>query len=58
MIGILAHLVRDEQGQDIIEYGFLAAFLSIVALATIKLLAAPIKSLYETVYNAVKDAFP
>lgn len=53
MVAILKTLIRDDQGQDMIEYGILAALLSIVALATIKLLAAPIQALYEKIKVAL-----
>jgi pilus assembly protein Flp/PilA len=35
MTELLKSLVRDEQGQDLIEYGLLAGFISIIAIAAI-----------------------
>jgi len=35
MKATLARLVRDESGEDLIEYGLLAAFVAAVALAVI-----------------------
>jgi Flp pilus assembly pilin Flp len=52
MLKKLKNLFRDEGGQDIIEYGLLAFFISIAAIAIIKLIGP----LLETIYTAVKDA--
>jgi len=41
----------DEDGQDIIEYGLLAAFISIVALLAIKLVGTLIVPLFQKVKN-------
>ena len=51
---MLKRLLQDDQGQDLIEYGVLAAFVSIVALATIKLIGPLVAQLYEV----VKDVLP
>ena len=40
---------RDEEGQDIIEYGLLAAFIAIVVAAILTLFAPEL----ETIYNAI-----
>jgi Flp pilus assembly pilin Flp len=52
MLKKLRNLFRDEGGQDIIEYGLLAFFISIVAIGIIKLIGP----LLETIYQAVHDA--
>jgi Flp pilus assembly pilin Flp len=49
----LRSLFRDEEGQDVIEYGLLAAFISIVALLTIKAIGPLVNDLYVK----IKDAF-
>ena len=46
---LLARLVRDEQGQDVIEYALLAAFISIVAATTIQLIGTDVKTIYSNV---------
>jgi Flp pilus assembly pilin Flp len=48
----LRSFLRDEQGQDLIEYGVLAGFISVVALAIIKLIGLLIVPLYEAVQAA------
>lgn len=49
---MLKKLIRDEGGQDIIEYGLLAFFISIAAIATIKLIGP----LLVDIYVAIKEA--
>ena len=50
---LLKRILRHEEGQDIIEYGLLAAFISVVALVTIKAIAPIIVPLYEAVVIAI-----
>jgi Flp pilus assembly pilin Flp len=50
---LLRKLVADERGQDIMEYGLLAAFISVVALATIKLIGPLFAPLFELVKTAL-----
>ncbi len=50
---MLKKLFEDERGQDIMEYGLLAAFISVVALATIKLIGPLFEPLYESVKTAL-----
>ena len=47
MMNLIRKFVRDEKGEDLIEYGLLAAFVGGVALAL--LINAPLK-------NAISDA--
>jgi len=49
---MLKRFLKDERGQDMVEYALLAAFISIVAIATIKLIGP----LVNTIYVNVKDA--
>jgi Flp pilus assembly pilin Flp len=44
--------VWDDEGQDVIEYGLLAAFISIVALLTLKAIGPLVNGLYEKVRAA------
>ena len=45
--------LKNEEGQDMVEYGLLAAFISIVAVITIKAIGPLVNDLYQK----VKDAF-
>ncbi len=50
---MLKRFLRDESGQDIIEYGLLASFISVVALVTIKLIGLLVAPLYDAVVAAL-----
>jgi len=43
----------DEEGQDMIEYAILAAFISIIAIAMIKLIGPALVTIYTKVRDAV-----
>jgi Flp pilus assembly pilin Flp len=45
--------LRDEEGQDIIEYALLAFFISIVAIIAIKAIGPLVKTIYEAVETAL-----
>jgi Flp pilus assembly pilin Flp len=49
----LRPLLRDEEGQDVVEYGLLAAFISVFAVITIKAIGPLVNDLYVK----IKDAF-
>jgi len=49
----LRRFFENEDGQDMVEYGLLAAFISIVAVVTIKAVGPLVNDLYQK----VKDAF-
>lgn len=50
---MLQRFLKDEGGEDLIEYGVLAAFLSVVALAIIKLIGPLVADLYVVVRDAL-----
>ena len=50
---MLKKLFKDERGQDLMEYGLLAAFISIVALVVIKDIGPLIVPFYTSVENAL-----
>ena len=52
---MLKRLIKDEGGQDLIEYGVLAAFLAVAALATIKLIGPIVNDLYVVVTEALES---
>ena len=45
--------MRDEEGQDIIEYALLAFFISIVAIIAIKAIGPLVNDIYVAVENAL-----
>jgi Flp pilus assembly pilin Flp len=50
---LLRNLLREEEGQDIIEYGVLAFFISIVAIVTIKLIGPLLTPIYLSISAAL-----
>jgi len=46
MKAIIGRLVRDDNGQDLIEYALLAGFISLVAIAAITLLGQGINGVF------------
>ena len=49
---LLGRRVLDDSGQDTVEYGLLAAFISIAALLAIKAIGPLVESLYQQVAAA------
>ena len=53
---LFARLVRDEQGQDLIEYALLATFVSLVAILGATALGTALNNWYSTVGENVNGA--
>jgi pilus assembly protein Flp/PilA len=53
---LFARLVRDEQGQDLIEYALLATFVSLVAILGATALGTALNNWYSTVAENVNAA--
>jgi pilus assembly protein Flp/PilA len=49
MKNLIARFIREEEGQDIIEYALLGAFISIVAIATITLIGTDVLNIYTDI---------
>ncbi len=56
MKNLFARFVREEAGQDIIEYALLAAFISVVAWLTLQAIGQDVQSMYSEVKTATGDA--
>jgi Flp pilus assembly pilin Flp len=50
---LVVRALRDEDGQDLVEYAMLAAFISLVAVASITGIGAQVNSWYEGYANTV-----
>ena len=46
-------LIRDEKGQDMVEYALLASFISIVAIATLRLIGPLVNTIYVNIRTAL-----
>lgn len=53
---IVVRFVRDEQGQDLIEYALLATFVSLLAIVGAGLLGTALNNWYGTVASNVNGA--
>ena len=49
MRNLIGRFVREEAGQDIIEYALLAAFVSIVAATIVQTIGTDVKTIYTNV---------
>jgi Flp pilus assembly pilin Flp len=56
MKNLFNRFVREESGQDIIEYALLAAFISIVAWAILVNIGTDVKSIYTATETVTKSA--
>ena len=57
MKNLLNRFVRDEQGQDLIEYALLAGFISLVAVAAITAVGTGVNNVYKEL-NSQVDKIP
>ena len=46
-------LIRDEKGQDMVEYALLASFISIVAIVTLRLIGPLVNTIYVNIRAAL-----
>jgi pilus assembly protein Flp/PilA len=49
----LKKFLSEDSGQDMVEYGLLAAFISIVAIAALKAIGPLVNAVYVNVQNAL-----
>lgn len=50
---MIHRLLKDQKGQDIMEYGLLAAFISIAAVGVLQAIGPLITPLYQRVVDAL-----
>jgi len=53
MKNFMMSLMRNEQGQDLIEYALLAGLISILCVAAIKGAGTKVSTLFENVSNSI-----
>ena len=56
MTNLIARFVRDDQGQDIIEYALLAGFISLSAAAVLAVIGPKVSTLYTNVSTQLTNA--
>ena len=53
MKNVFSRFVREDQGQDLIEYALLAGFISLVAVAAITLVGSGVNGVYNNINTQV-----
>jgi pilus assembly protein Flp/PilA len=56
MKNLIARFVREEEGQDLIEYALLAGFISLVVVGGVTLVGTSLTTLYTNVSTEVDTA--
>ena len=56
MKNLIARFVRNEQGQDLIEYALLAGFISLAVVTAVTNVGTSLNTLYQNVDSKVDDA--
>jgi pilus assembly protein Flp/PilA len=56
MKNIFARFVKDESGATAIEYGLIAALLSVAIIATLQLLGGALDTTYNAILTAITSA--
>lgn len=56
MKNLIVRFVREEEGQDLIEYALLAAFISLAAVLAIQGLGTAVNSVYNTISSTLGAA--
>ena len=56
MKNLIARFVRDEQGQDLIEYALLAGFISLAVVTAVTNVGTALNTLYGNVETQIDDA--
>jgi len=49
MKNLLVRFIREEEGQDIIEYALLGAFISIIAIIAVKAVGQDVNTIFECI---------
>jgi Flp pilus assembly pilin Flp len=49
----LKKMLRNDEGQDMVEYGLLGAFISIVAIAALRAIGPLVNAVYVNIQNAL-----
>ena len=57
MLRTLLRLIRDDDGQDVVEYALLTAGIGIVSVATWPVIETGIKNTYKTLNGRTQDAW-
>ena len=52
----LTNFLREDRGQDMVEYGLLAAFISVVAIGALSLIKTEVVAVFNRIYLALSSS--
>jgi pilus assembly protein Flp/PilA len=58
LIGFLHQIMREEDGQDMVEYALILGLVSIIAVIAVTATGTAVNSIWEAVQAAVEAAVP
>ena len=56
MKNLIQRFIREEDGQDLIEYSFLVVFIAILAIAILKSTSVAINGVFQDIIDTVTNA--
>jgi pilus assembly protein Flp/PilA len=56
MTNLIQRFIRDEEGQDLVEYAFLLAFIALIAVAGVTLVGTSITNVYNSITGQLTSA--
>ena len=56
MLKVIARFIREEQGQDLIEYAFLAVFIALVVTAALTILGTSLNTAFSNIEEQVSSS--
>jgi pilus assembly protein Flp/PilA len=54
MTGIIRQFARDEEGQDLVEYAMLLAFIALICITAVKTLGTNVNSFFNNMATQLK----
>ena len=54
----LANLLRDEEGQGMVEYGLIIALVAIVVIAVLTAMGGSIQGIFQQIVNTLSPSIP
>jgi Flp pilus assembly pilin Flp len=52
-MNMFLHILRDDKGQDMVEYALLASFISIVAIVALRAIGPLVRTIFENIQAAL-----
>ena len=58
LVNFVNSLVRNEEGQDLLEYALLVALIALVAVAAVGAAGGSVKNIFQKIADALTNATP